>query len=62
MIISSWSITLFREKITTKKYLSSIKADDATIRMLIEIVKLRWKVENEGFNALKTLVLPGIIK
>lgn len=41
------------EKVQTWKYLSSIKADDASIRMLIESARLRWKVENEGFNTQK---------
>lgn len=44
-----------QQRITTWKYLSSIKADDASIRMLIESARLRWKVENEGFNAQKNL-------
>lgn len=41
------------EKVSSWKFMSSVSPDDESIRMLIESARLRWKIENEGFNVQK---------
>jgi len=40
-------------KITTYKYLISIEPDSESIVSLVQANRMRWKIENEGFNVQK---------
>lgn len=41
------------EEVSKWKFMSSLLPDDGSIRILIESARLRWKIENEGFNVQK---------
>ena len=42
-----------KNKTTTFRYISNIKANDINIKDVVELGRKRWKIENEGFYTQK---------
>ena len=45
------------KKVVTFRYLSSLEISSANIKDIIKTGRKRWKIENEGFNTQKIMVM-----